>query len=652
MIQKSKKYLLLLLLIGLSFGGYLYFFSSQWGVSIPKEHLWRHSFLPAETTAINIDNWIKSARIVPEKHRDQSLVFQTTFKLTDCSKIIAGELQYNYKYAAKVLINNVAYGDIDRNLITSALEKNEIRVAEYWRPRSVKLNAEFLQKVLKDGENTISLIIYNTQDFKEFKSSNKQLSFLSKGRTNKLESNLKIVRPSSYFSESTLSIFKINTNSLSVPDEPKINSSLKIIHRDSPLNQLFDEGESYRIKIERRGNTSQTFSKKSYSFKLYDAKNNSVSKSLLHLPKSKKWVLYGPYADKSLIRNALTYALYRKMGNYAPRTRFVDLVINNNYQGIYVLTEKIQISPQHLSIHPLQIDANDSSKATGGYLLEIDRSEWKGLYPPANDTSAIPISYMVKAPKKKAINSEIAKRIQSQFNAFEKHLYENDRIYNYLDLNSFIDYLLITEFTKNIDGYCLSTYLYNKDISQKTPKFYLGPIWDYNFSFGLTDYREGFNPEGYVYNSSQYIPFWWKKLLNDKTFKVALEKRYFELRKTALSNQNITNTIDSLASICNPSTELNFKKWPVLGATDFWPNYYFGKTYDDEINYLKKWIAKRLTFLDNDILGKTKKGVRYYEISIRNNKKWMKDVEAKGKERNVAIDEMISIDAKYMAKKQ
>ena len=90
----------------------------------------------------------------------------------------------------------------------------------------------------------------------------------------------------------------------------------------------------HNIKIERRGKTSQTFAKKSYGFNIYGENNKKKSTALLDLPSSKKWVLYGPYADKSLIRNALAYSIYTKMGNYAPRTQFIELVIHNNYQGI------------------------------------------------------------------------------------------------------------------------------------------------------------------------------------------------------------------------------------------------------------------------------------------------------------------------------
>jgi spore coat protein CotH len=225
-------------------------------------------------------------------------------------------------------------------------------------------------------------------------------------------------------------------------------------------------------------------------------------------------------------------------------------------------------------------------------------------------------------------------------------------MYDYLDINSFVDYLIITEFTKNIDGYCLSTFLYNKNITQEIPKFHIGPIWDYNFSLGLTDYHGGFDPEGFIYDSNKYTPFWWRVLLEDDHFSERLEDRYFELRKTALSNNNINQTIDSLVAICNNATDLNFKKWTVLNSEDFWPNYFLGKTYYEEIEYLKSWIKQRLLFLDEKLLDRGIKGERYYEIAIRNDEAWLKDIQSKALERNVSIEEMVIIDAKYMANKE
>ncbi|PCI98986.1 MAG: hypothetical protein COB15_04805 [Flavobacteriales bacterium] len=652
MSSQLKKYIFIILLIGASCGGYWWFYSSHWGVSITKEHLWEYSFQQKGKESFDDVIWEKPQEVkpFPEDRSNLNLVFRTRFTLKDFSKVVEGSLEYGFRYSAKVLINGTECSYTNRNLITPSLENDKLKIEEYWRPRKVTINQEVLAELLKNGENTITIIVYNLEDLKTIDCSKKQLAFLTEGNSNNLESNYKIKKPSSYFSESNIPIFKINTNDSVIPDEPKIEASLNIVNIPSRTNKLSGPYVFHNIKIERRGNTSQTFAKKSYSINLCDSNYKKKSRSLLGLPDSKKWVLYGPYADKSLIRNSLTYSIYRQMGNYAPRTRFIDLVINDNYRGIYVLTEKIQLGSNHLDIPSFKMGLKDSSKASGGYLLEIDRNLWRGAYPPPNDTSSIPSSYMVKEPKRSQISPEIEKTIKRQYNTFEKHLYENDSIYNYLDINSFVDYLIITEFTKNIDGYCLSTFLYNKEISSPTPKYYLGPIWDYNFSLGLTDYREGFNPEGYVYNSTKYIPFWWKTLLKDETYNNALKKRYFELRKGVLSNRNIENSIDSLHTILKNANVLNFKKWPVLNSPDFWPNYFLGKTYLDEIAYLKSWINKRLNFLDNDILAKEKKGLKYYEISIRNNKKWMREIKIKAKKREISVDEMIKIDAKYMVK--
>ena len=654
MPPQIKKSVFIIVIISLSLVSYWFFFDSNWGVAIESQHFWKHRFQSKNNVDYENAKMLKSkvSEAIQDSNKTLNLVFQAEFNLSDYTKIQEGLLEYEYRYSTKILINDIEFSDVNKNLISPSLEEGKIKIHEYWRPRKVKLDYTFLQNSLKNGENTITLIVHNVKDLKTVESNKKQLSFLSRGRLNDLKNNFKLEKPSSYFEESTLPIFSINTKNRVIPDDPKITSSLNVYNSPSGKNKLSDSAKSVNIKIERRGNTSQSFAKKSYSFNVYDSQNKKKALGLLGLPPSKKWVLYGPFADKSLIRNSLTYSIYTQMGNYAPRTKFLNLIINNNYQGIYLLVEKIQMSPNHLDINPLKIDKAKNSVFNGGYIIEVDRNNWKSIYPPKNDTTNIPSSYTVYTPKEKKITPLVKNKIISQYNSFEQHLYENDSIYNYLDINSFIDYLIITEFTKNIDGYCLSTFLYNKEINNPTPKFFIGPIWDYNFSLGLTNYHEGFNPEGFIYNSSRYIPFWWKKLLNDKTFKRTLQNRYFELRKNILSNNNINQTIDSLSNICALPSEDNFKKWPVLNSQDFWPNHYLGKTYQDEINYLKSWIKKRLFFLDNTLLVNNKRGVMYFEISIRNNDTWMIEIRKKAKKRKVSIDDMIKIDAKYMAKKE
>lgn len=595
MSVKVKKYFVLFLATFLMFAGYWYFFSEKWKLAVNKEHYWHYSF--EETSVSNLENIAfqlqKNDIIIDDALKDKNLILQTTINLVDVNSIDKGSLAFNYKYSAKIYINNNFWIDINKDLITPSSEvvnPKEITITEYWRNREILIP----KRLLKDGPNTISIVVYNVADFKTIKTNNNQLAFLVKGNKNGFDTNYKIEKPKTSFSSSTLPIFKINTFNKAIPDEPKTSAFLTIAQKNSGINLLLDSTIGYKIGVERRGNTSQSFAKKSYSFNL------EIKDSLIGLPKSKKWVLYGPYADKSLIRNALAYSLYRQMGNYTPKTKFIELVINNNYQGIYLLTEKIQIGKEHLNIKKLTVDKKDKTKMSGGYVLEIDRNTIQAPFP--NDTTAHNLYYGVYAPKQKKLNKSALKTIKEQYALFEQHLYEKDNYLEHVDVNSFIDYLIITEVSRNIDGYRLSTFMYNPEINAEKPKFYIGPIWDYNFSFGLANYHDGYKAEGFVYNVDKFVPFYWHTLLKDSTFSSKLKQRYSALRKTSLSDKNIYNTIDELNSLCEPSTANNFAKWTVLESEDFWPNHYLGKTHKDEINYLKNWIKNRLAFLDEEFL--------------------------------------------------
>ncbi|MDF1671987.1 MAG: CotH kinase family protein [Vicingaceae bacterium] len=597
MSGKVKKYIVLFLAIFLVFAGYWYFFSEKWKLAVNQEHFWHYSFEKKNLTNLkNIKFELnKNELIIDEELKNKNLVLQTTINIEDVTLINKGHLAFNYKYSAKIYINNHFCIDVNKDLITPPLEgvtPKEITITEYWKNREVLIP----QNLLKDGPNTISVVVYNVANFKTIKTNNNPLAFLVKGNKNGFDTNYKIEKPKTSFSSSTLPIFKINTFNKVIPDEPKTNAHLTIAQKNNGTNLLSDSTIGYKIEIERRGNTSQSFAKKSYSFKL------EKKDSLIGLSKSKKWVLYGPYADKSLVRNALAYSLYRQMGNYTPETKFIELVINNNYQGIYLLTEKIQIGKEHLNITKLKVDKKDETKMSGGYVLEIDRNTIQASFP--NDTTAHNLYYGVYSPKQKKLSTNVLNTIKEQYSLFEQHLYEKDNYLEYLDINSFVDYLIITEVSRNIDGYRLSTFMYNPDINAETPKFYIGPIWDYNFSFGLANYHDGYKTEGYVYILDKFVPFYWHTLLKDSTFNNTLKKRYSALRKTSLSDKNIINTIDELNNLCEPSLANNFAKWTVLESEDFWPNYFLGKTHKDEIDYLKNWIKKRLQFLDDELLVK------------------------------------------------
>ena len=164
----------------------------------------------------------------------------------------------------------------------------------------------------------------------------------------------------------------------------------------------------------------------------------------------------------------------------------------------------------------------------------------------------------------------------------------------------------MNELSNNLDGYRLSTYLYKN----RNEKLKIGPIWDFNLSFGNGNYCNGDKYDTWTYKFNEtcsddfwLIPFWWEKLLEDPYFVNKLKERWNELRKKELSDENIFQMIQNYISILkNESGGIyrNYSKWNVIGKY-LWPNNYVGNSYESEIDYLIKWIAKRNNWLDKSI---------------------------------------------------
>ncbi|WP_338871286.1 CotH kinase family protein [Spirosoma sp. SC4-14] len=423
------------------------------------------------------------------------------------------------------------------------------------------------------------------------------------------------------FSSSVLPILLINTNGQTIPDEPKIVADLQLIDNGSgKLNSLTDKPAfSSKIGIELRGATSQQFfPKKPYGFELRDSTGeNSVNASLLGMPSESDWVLNATYNDKTLIRETLTYDLNRQLSSYyTPRYRYCEVVLNGSYAGLYILFEKIKRDKNRINISNIKPTDVSGDALTGGYIFKIDKTEgspsrsWVSAYKGIKG-QAIPIQ--IDRPKPDDLAEEqfqYAKRFVTDFeNALQGNNYLDSATgyRKYINDDSFVDYLLLTEICKNIDGYRLSSFFY-KDRDSKGGRLVMGPIWDYNLAYGNVNYCSGESYQGWVYNFSHVCPdddfqapFWWERLLTDKAFAAKVRTKYQSLRKTILTTDRINAYIDSTALVLGEARVRNFQRWPVIGIY-VWPNYFIGKTYDEEVTYLKNWIRQRLIWMDSAIL--------------------------------------------------
>ena len=278
------------------------------------------------------------------------------------------------------------------------------------------------------------------------------------------------------FTESTLPIIRIDTEGNTIVDEPKVLAKMGIIDNGpGNINRPGDPPNDYdgSIGIEFRGSSSQAlFDKKNYGIELRKVGEQDTSLSLLGMPAEEDWVLHGPYSDKSLMRNVLTFHLWTATGRYGSRTRYVELLLNNDYKGVYVLMEKIKRDGGRVDIARLEEDENSGDDLTGGYIIKLDKFDggnsgagFSSTYdPPGKVREEQQIYFQYDYPRGDRITPAQESYIQSYVQAFEDALFGSNFLdpvtgYKaYADMASFVDYAIMNEITRNVDGYRLSTF--------------------------------------------------------------------------------------------------------------------------------------------------------------------------------------------------
>ena len=435
--------------------------------------------------------------------------------------------------------------------------------------------------------------------------------------------NIDTTKNDNLFCEDCIKSFDFEITTLGVGpegeiiDEPKVPAALTIKRLDSTLYEGI-------IGIEIRGESSQFFDKKSYGFETWDSQYNDLDVSLIGFPEEEDWILYGPFSDKSLIRNKLIYELSNRMGRYTTKTEFVELTINYEYKGLYIFMEKLKRDKNRIDISKLENADIDEELISGGYIIKIDKSDMEdGSYTDynsfqsqfdvfGNENGDIRINFNYEYPKPGEIHANQKNYIKTYFYEFESSLASNNfkdpinGFRKYIDEGSFIDFFILNELSNNVDGYRLSTYL-QKD---RNEKLVIGPIWDFNLSFGNADYCGGERYDVWCFKFNERclgdywnVPFWWNRLLEDEKFVDKLKGRWNQLRLNILSDNNILTLIEEQYSFLNNETDIinrNFNKWKIFGIY-IWPNSFIGNNYYEEIDFLKNWIKERTKWLDESI---------------------------------------------------
>lgn len=385
-----------------------------------------------------------------------------------------------------------------------------------------------------------------------------------------------------------------------------VQSSFTLYNNPEGINRLTDspDVESW-AEVRYRGHSSRSFDKKSYALTL--TKQDRVTdnpKNILDMGSEESWILYGPFLDKTLLRNYLSLNLAGQFMEYVPDVRFCELFVNDEYQGLYLLMESVKYGQDRVAMTP-----SDPRTPQTSYLV---RRDWKDVNAPyqfddflemTNQTQDTPVEVLY--PSDLIITPQQWEWIQSDFNSIEKALYSYDydtSLYGYwttLDSDTFIAYAIMNEFSGNSDAGSYSTYFY-KDARGK---LCIGPVWDFNNAYN--NYFEiDMSSVGFLMpNSPLYF-----MLYKDETFVDGVIARYKQLRLGVLSDAYIDSFIDKTIEYLGPAIDRNYEIWgysfdPALLAPSnkLTPDERNPQDYEQAVHDLKEAISDRGEWLDENI---------------------------------------------------
>lgn len=379
--------------------------------------------------------------------------------------------------------------------------------------------------------------------------------------------------------------------------ENYINSTVKTEDLDKYFSSQVEFTSSARVK--GRGNSTWGMPKKPYRIKL-DSKA-----SLLGLKSHKDWVLLADYLDKSLLRNITAFEVSKIAEmSWTPASVSVDFYLNGVYQGVYALTEQVKVSEERLDMTLVKPTDNMGEALTGGYLLELD-FHFDEPYKFKTDLKSLPI--MFKDPEEPT--KEQFEYVKNYYNNAEKVLYSNnfkdpeEGYRKHIDIESFINYYIVQELAKNVDGNMRgSCYM----AIRRGGKIEQPLVWDFDIAFGNADHitwEQGASSaewDGWFIKTSSP---WFDRFFIDPSFVAQLKARWNELKPQL---DELPNFIKERASMLDKSQLRNFSSKSSNGAgwninSREWNTARIRGSYDAEVKYLIDFVEKRIEWLNTNI---------------------------------------------------
>lgn len=461
-------------------------------------------------------------------------------------------------------------------------------------PKEVSLNGAYwtvggVTKAIKadssipDDKSQVVYSYYDTRSLYIHLSNHNKITFRSRA----IEQEEEIER------RQNLPIVKITTNGGAeiVDKKNYVKGTIEI----SDPEKLYSEETSFKatMGIRGRGNSTWSWPKKPWKVKL------DQKASLLGMPADKEWCLLANYSDRTLLRNVVAMQLSEICGfSWTPRIRSVEVYLNDKYQGVYTLCEHKKVSSSRVDIDVVGEEVTEGDALTGDYYFEIEESQdadvcwWTSMHVPMmfnepENPNQAQIDYSKKlfADFEAALSSSSFKDPEKGYAA-------------YIDVDSFIDYYIVQELTKNVDGNLRKSSFITKKKGGKMEMYHL---WDFDLTLGNCGYfdaRVGNGPEGFYIKDFNSIgekdKGWYYRLFQDPAFTRKVVARWDELMPKL---KGIPLFIENEAAVLDPAQKRNFSVWPIEESVD-WVRFPSLGSYEAEVEYLIKFYNTRLQWLD------------------------------------------------------
>lgn len=392
--------------------------------------------------------------------------------------------------------------------------------------------------------------------------------------------------------------------------------TLETVEREGTWHHASDPADQAAKALFRiRGNSSRSFDKKNYRIKLVtdETASENLDLSLLGMNPDNDWALHGPYLDKTLLRNYMWMNISAEIMGYAPDVRFCEVILDGEYQGVYVLMETIKQSDYRVRLSEYQEGSSRTS-----YLLLLDNAEddlaildnytWYTHQLEFGENSKT--GFQILYPNADNLTREMADYIARDISEIERGFYSADMVlerYPYeehINVESFVDYYILQELLANNDGFSRSTYLY-RDVRGT---LHIGPVWDYNNV--LDNFFQAFSWHGFFLANRS----WYGRLMTNERFVERVIARYRQLRRGVLSDDYLDDYIDGVIQYLGPAIERNDSVWgysynPFLAGNDGRRIPDEGETmlsvnpssYRDAVARMKEYLRTRAKWMDENI---------------------------------------------------